>query len=133
MQNNLFSFKIALQYTEKNGYWPIISRYWGTTILESKIIYFCLRSNYLVWTTLKFRKTSKSWLFGNIFVNNWLKHFVLMSLNDEVFYPFIYSKEKINCQVFYKLESFMWMFKNKCLATFAQKCIYIYIVYICIL
>ena len=45
--------------------------------------------------------------FGNIFVNNGLKHFVLGSLNAEFFYLPCYSKEKIHCKVFYKVEAFM--------------------------
>ena len=60
--------------------------------------------------------------FRNIFVNNWLKHFVLGSSNAEFYFLPCYSKKKINCCVFYKLEAFMWKVKNKCPATFVQQC-----------
>ena len=45
----------------------------------------------------KFKKALNFCFFGNIFLNNGLKHFVLGSLNAEFCYLRWYTKVKIHC------------------------------------
>ena len=70
---------------------------------------------------IKFKKTSKSRLFRNIFVNNWLKYFVLGSLNAKFCDLSCYSKEKILYIYIYIILYILWKLLCELLKTSARR------------
>ena len=97
---NKIIFKISFlnNFTNLNFYYFfVLSSDFG--YIQGKMITFLKIFNFIKALNFSF--------FGNIFVHNRLKNFVLGPLNAVFCHLPFYPKGKINCYVFYKLKTFM--------------------------